>query len=148
MIKHRTDFLFFIVGLLFSLLGAFLFPETIEFNFHDTYVVIGRIHLTLFIFALFLIQGLIYSLFQLFKKPLKLNLGLIHLMLMNLSIALIYIIYVMPSNQQPTRYTGTEGIWNNEIETQTILTIFSLIFFVLGIILLFINIATQFLKKK
>lgn len=76
--KFKASFLFYILAIISVLLIPILCDETLDFNVHDTYFVLGYFHYLAAIFVMSILTGLAYSLMNHLNKPIKLSTAIIH----------------------------------------------------------------------
>ena len=76
--KFKPSYLFYILAIISVILIPVLKDQTVDANVHDTYFAITYFHYLAVIFMLSLITGLVYSLMDRLKKPIKLTTGIIH----------------------------------------------------------------------
>ncbi|MBL0051895.1 MAG: hypothetical protein IPP29_10500 [Bacteroidetes bacterium] len=133
----RTDFLFFITGIIILGLTILFLRSPLKINIHDTYLLIAKTDIAVGFFLLFLILALIYFLFIKLNRPLRKTLGITHYLLTTISLVAIATLCIFSSGESMTQ----------PFDFMTFIAI-SVLVFAVGQLILVLNIAVSLLNKR
>ena len=141
----KIEFLFALTGLLILLVGLIFFRSTLDIVFHDTYLVISQVHITIGLFVIIGVFSLIYFFFKKIGKQLHELLGLIHYFFTILPLLTVTIINLLLNSHIPNQ--GFSKEMENAEKINMIIAV-TVLFCLLGQVLFFVNIIITLLRKK